>query len=110
MFCQENYLGCKTLQMIAQMKHQFAEQLASIGFLQGQIKCRDMERAARLVRATVYLNDISSNVISTRGRGGADSVATVTGPAVNANNDNCRVVSAVMCAALYPNIVKVRSS
>ena len=53
MFCQENYLGCKTLQMIAQMKHQFAEQLASIGFLQGQLKCRDMERAARLVRATV---------------------------------------------------------
>ena len=51
MFCQENYLGCKTLQMIAQMKHQFAEQLASIGFLQGQLKCRDMERAARFVKS-----------------------------------------------------------
>ena len=42
-----------------------------------------------------------------RGRGGSDAVAVVTGLEINANNDNNRVVSSVLCAALYPNIVKV---
>ena len=40
--------------------------------------------------------------------GGADAVVAVTGPAINANNENNRVVSAVLCSALYPNIVKVQ--
>ena len=40
-------------------------------------------------------------------KGGADAVVAVTGPAINANNENNRVVSAVLCSALYPNIVKV---
>ena len=40
-------------------------------------------------------------------QGGADAVVAVTGPAINANNENNRVVSAVLCSALYPNIVKV---
>merc|ERR1719357_137770 len=87
-FSQENFLGQKTLQMISQMKHQFVELLASIGFVPNSPKSRDLERAAR-------------------GKGGADAVAVVTGPAINANNDNNRLVSAVLCAALYPNIVKV---
>eukprot|EP00090_Calanus_glacialis_P015911 TRINITY_DN25023_c0_g1_i1.p1 TRINITY_DN25023_c0_g1~~TRINITY_DN25023_c0_g1_i1.p1 ORF type:complete len:1347 (-),score=453.74 TRINITY_DN25023_c0_g1_i1:75-3920(-) len=87
-FSQENFLGQKTLQMISQMKHQFVELLASIGFIPNNPKSRDLDRAAR-------------------GKGGADAVAVVTGPAINANNDNNRLVSAVLCAALYPNIVKV---
>jgi len=87
-FSQENFLGQKTLQMISQMKHQFVELLASIGFIPANLKSKDLDRAAR-------------------GKGGADAVAVVTGPAINANNDNNRLVSAVLCAALYPNIVKV---
>ena len=43
-------------------------------------------------------------------KGGADAVVAVTGPAINANNENNRVVSAVLCSALYPNIVKVLQS
>ena len=43
-------------------------------------------------------------------KGGADAVVAVTGPAINANNENNRVVSAVLCSALYPNIVKVLPS
>ena len=89
-FSQENFLSQKTLQTISQMKHQFVEQLSSIGFLSEPVTFRDLDRAAR-------------------GRGGADAVATVTGPGVNANNDNTRVVTSVLCAALYPNIVKILS-
>jgi len=87
-FSQENFLSQKTLQMISQMKHQFVELLASIGFVPNNPKSRDLDRAAR-------------------GKGGADAVSVVTGPAINANNDNNRVVSSVLCAALYPNIIKV---
>ena len=89
-FSQENFLSQKTLQTISQMKHQFVELLSSIGFLTERITSRDLDRAAR-------------------GRGGADAVATVTGVTVNANNDNNRVVASVLCAALYPNIVKILS-
>lgn len=35
-FAQENYLGQKTLQTIASLKHQFAELLSSIGFIPGK--------------------------------------------------------------------------
>ena len=89
-FSQENFLSQKTLQTISQMKHQFVELLSSIGFLTERVTSRDLDRAAR-------------------GRGGADAVATVTGATVNANNDNNRVVASVLCAALYPNIVKILS-
>ena len=104
-FSQENFLSQKTLQMISQMKHQFVvrnsyaficslflfmlqELLASIGFIPGSPQCRQLDRAAR-------------------GKGGADAVAAVTGEAINANNGNTRVVASVLCAALYPNIIKV---
>ena len=87
-FSQENYLGQKSLQTISQMKHQFAELLASIGFVPQNVTSRVLDSAAR-------------------GRGGADAVASVTGPEINTNNDNNRVVSSVLCAALYPNIIKV---
>ena len=87
-YSQEHYLGQKTLQTISQMKHQFTELLASIGFVPNNVTGRDLDRAAR-------------------GRGGGDAVATVTGPEININNDNNRVVASVLCAALYPNIVKV---
>ena len=59
-FSQENYLSQKTLQTISQMKHQFVEQLSSIGFVSGTCSTRDLDRAAR-------------------GKGGADAVALVTG-------------------------------
>ena len=42
------------------MKHQFVEQLSSIGFVSGTCSTRDLDRAAR-------------------GKGGADAVALVTG-------------------------------
>jgi len=89
-FAQENYLGQKSLQTIASLKHQFAEMLCSIGFIPGELKMRDFERAAR-------------------GRGGADGILAVTGQDINMFNENLRVVAAVLAAALYPNIVKVLS-
>ena len=106
-FSQENYLGQKTLQMISQMKHQFVELLASIGFVPNQLKAKDLDRAARgkgKIRKSSFSRETT---IDQTIQGGADAVVAVTGPAINANNENNRVVSAVLCSALYPNIVKV---
>ena len=87
-YSQEHFLSQKTLQTLSQMKHQFVELLSSIGFIPGNVSSRDLDRAAR-------------------GRGGGDAVMRVTGEEINVNNDNNRVVASVLCAALYPNIVKV---
>ena len=46
-YSQEHYLGQKTLQTISQMKHQFTELLASIGFVPNNVTGRDLDRAAR---------------------------------------------------------------
>ena len=89
-FSQENYLSQKTLQTISQMKHQFVELLSSIGFVSNNVTSRQLDKAAR-------------------GLGGSDAVKITTGSEINENNENNRVVASVLCAALYPNIVKVFS-
>lgn len=45
-YARENFLSAKTLQTLATMKHQFAEHLASIGFLPSSVTFRRLEKAA----------------------------------------------------------------
>lgn len=40
---------------------------------------------------------------------GTDGVLEATGPEANLNSDNIRLMSAMLCAALYPNVVQVRA-
>lgn len=81
-FAKENYLSLKTLMTIADVKHQFLELLVSIGFIPIDLKQR-------------------------RRKTGTDDVLTLTGKEFNVNGDNHKLLSAMICAALYPNIVKV---
>ncbi|XP_038072636.1 putative ATP-dependent RNA helicase DHX57 [Patiria miniata] len=85
-YCHENFLSLKTLQMIASMKHQFAELLSSIGFIK---------------------EGLSSKMMDRKTGGNGDAVLKMCGPEGNANADNSRLVLAVLCAALYPNVVQV---
>ncbi|XP_071787163.1 putative ATP-dependent RNA helicase DHX57 [Asterias amurensis] len=85
-YCHENFLSFKTLQMIASMKHQFAELLSSIGFVQDGLNAKMTDR-------------------KTGGNG--DAVLKMCGPEANSNAENSRLVVAVLCAALYPNVVQV---
>ncbi|XP_017781544.1 PREDICTED: putative ATP-dependent RNA helicase DHX57 [Nicrophorus vespilloides] len=80
-YARENYLSHKTLITIADIKHQFLELLVSIDF--------------------VPIN------LNRRRRSGQDDVYQVTGQEFNANNDNQRVLSSILCAALYPNVAKI---
>ncbi|XP_072164238.1 LOW QUALITY PROTEIN: putative ATP-dependent RNA helicase DHX57 [Diadema setosum] len=85
-YCHENFLSVKTLQMIASMKHQFAELLGSIGFVDVGMSARQMDR---------------------KSNGFGDMILKACHPQVNTNANNDRLIVAVLCAALYPNVVQV---
>lgn len=80
-FVQENFLSWRTLVMLGDIKQQLLELLASIGF-------------------------VSPDSIRKR-RSGNDQILTQTGPELNANGENNRLLVAILCAALYPQVVQV---
>ncbi|XP_050677662.1 putative ATP-dependent RNA helicase DHX57 isoform X2 [Leptidea sinapis] len=80
-FANENFLSHKTLLMLADIKHQLLGFLASIGFV--------------------------PDVPALRKKTRNDSVAALTGDELNSNGSNDRLLAAILCAALYPNVVKV---
>lgn len=82
-FCNENFLSRKTLVTLADTKHQFLELLVSIGFIPVDLKRK-------------Y-------------RSGEDHVLALTGSEFNSNGNNIRVLTSILCSALYPNVVKVLS-
>ncbi|XP_030627357.1 LOW QUALITY PROTEIN: putative ATP-dependent RNA helicase DHX57 [Chanos chanos] len=88
LYCRENFLSIRGLQEIACLKRQFAELLSDIGFVKDGLKARVIERA------------------SSRG---TDGVLEATGHEANMNSDNTKLMSAMLCAALYPNVVQVRA-
>ncbi|KAJ1528629.1 hypothetical protein ONE63_007024 [Megalurothrips usitatus] len=79
-FADENFLSWRTLVTIADMKHQFLDLLADIGFVAVQSKRR---------------------------RSGDDCVLQLSGNELNEHGENHKLLAAILCAALYPNIVKV---
>ncbi|XP_060531487.1 putative ATP-dependent RNA helicase DHX57 [Cylas formicarius] len=81
-FANENFLSYRTLTTIADIKYQFLELLIDIGF-------------------------VSVNLKESRRRTGQDNVYELTSAEFNNNGDNIRLLSSILCAALYPNIVKV---
>ncbi|XP_055546685.1 putative ATP-dependent RNA helicase DHX57 [Wyeomyia smithii] len=81
-YAEENYLSTKTLQTIGEMKYQFLELLVSIGFVPVDLTTR-------------------------RGKFVKDDLLELTGVDINANGDNNRLLAAILCAALYPNVIKI---
>ncbi|XP_051911127.1 putative ATP-dependent RNA helicase DHX57 isoform X2 [Hippocampus zosterae] len=86
-YCQENFLSAQVLQEIASFKRQFAELLSDIGFIKEGLRSRMIERL---------------------GSNGSDGVLEATGHEANLNAENIHLVSALLCAALYPNVVQVQ--
>lgn len=82
-FADENYLSWKTLETLVEIKNQFLELLISIGFVPVDLT---KGRRARSIK---------------------DDILEVTGSELNINGENNRLLSAILCAALYPNVVKV---
>uniref|UniRef100_A0A8C4QJA6 Putative ATP-dependent RNA helicase DHX57 n=1 Tax=Eptatretus burgeri TaxID=7764 RepID=A0A8C4QJA6_EPTBU len=88
-YSKENFLSQTVLQEISSLKRLFTEFLSDIGFVHEGLRARDIEWMCRR---------------------GSDGVIQATGPEVNANSENPKLVSAMLCAALYPNVIKVTSA
>ncbi|XP_026463762.1 putative ATP-dependent RNA helicase DHX57 [Ctenocephalides felis] len=80
-FSEENFLSYKTLTALADIKQQLLELLVSIGFV------------------PITMHPSNNN--------GKDRILELTGNELNVNSKNFRLLSAILSAALYPNIVKV---
>ncbi|XP_067845385.1 putative ATP-dependent RNA helicase DHX57 [Heptranchias perlo] len=85
-YCRQNFLSGRILQEISSMKRQFAELLSDIGFVKEGLRAR-------------YIEKMSSR--------GGDGIVEATGQEANSNAENMKLVSAILCAALYPNVVQV---
>lgn len=79
-FAEKNYLSLQTLRNLADIKYQLLELLVSIGFAPIDLPKR---------------------------RPKIDNILEITGLELNVNNENCKLLQGLLCAALYPNVVKV---
>ncbi|XP_073413655.1 putative ATP-dependent RNA helicase DHX57 isoform X2 [Dendrobates tinctorius] len=86
-YCRENFLSSRVLQEIASLKRQFTELLSDIGFVKEGLRARDIEK---------------------RWGQKGDGVVESTGEEANTNAENIKLMSAMLCAALYPNVVQCR--
>ncbi|XP_072265233.1 putative ATP-dependent RNA helicase DHX57 [Pyxicephalus adspersus] len=87
-YCCDNFLSSKVMQEIASLKRQFTELLSDIGFVREGLRAKDIEK---------------------RWAQNGDGVIEATGEEVNINAENTKLMSAMLCAALYPNVVQVRT-
>lgn len=79
-FVNENYLSERTLHALADIKYQLLELLVSIGFVPVDLPPRQPS---------------------------VDNVLKITGFELNVNGENYKLLQGLLCAALYPNVVKV---
>ncbi|XP_055986573.1 putative ATP-dependent RNA helicase DHX57 [Sorex fumeus] len=86
-YCRQNFLSGRILQEMASLKRQFTELLSDIGFVKEGLRAREIEKRAQ----------------------GGDGVVEATGDEANSNAENPKLISAMLCAALYPNVVQVKS-
>ena len=68
------------------MKHQYADLLSSIGFIQDDITSRRLEKSAR---------------------NGTDAIEILINPELNMNNKSGKLLVSLLCASLYPNVVQI---
>ncbi|KAM3853474.1 putative ATP-dependent RNA helicase DHX57 isoform 1-T2 [Vipera latastei] len=87
-FCRQNFLSQNVLQEMARLKRQFTELLSDIGFVKEGLRARDIEQ---------------------RFSQGGDGVLEATGEEANANAENVKLISAILCAAMYPNVVQIKA-
>ncbi|KAM6460944.1 putative ATP-dependent RNA helicase DHX57 isoform 2-T2 [Liasis olivaceus] len=86
-FCRQNFLSENVLQEMARLKRQFTELLSDIGFVKEGLRARDIEQ---------------------RFSQGGDGILEATGEEANANAENVKLISAMLCAAMYPNVVQIK--
>eukprot|EP01006_Ploeotia_vitrea_P001530 TRINITY_DN105025_c0_g1_i1.p2 TRINITY_DN105025_c0_g1~~TRINITY_DN105025_c0_g1_i1.p2 ORF type:complete len:317 (+),score=190.98 TRINITY_DN105025_c0_g1_i1:24-953(+) len=80
-FCNENFLSYKTLETVDGLVSQLLSSMVDIGFI---------------------------SRVRKRGGGGGRLTLDSIGDEYNRNSDNVQVLAAVLCAGLYPNVIRVQ--
>ncbi|KAJ2951739.1 hypothetical protein O0L34_g13904 [Tuta absoluta] len=103
-----------SLEMYAEIKHQLFGLFADIGFVPGMPSMRSRRRQDQVMQLTGeelfgLLADIGfvPGMPSLRSRKWQNQVMLLTGEELNTNGNNDKLLAAILCAALYPNVVKV---
>jgi hypothetical protein len=107
-YCMTHYLSANAMRMIAQSKRQFVDLLLEIGFLQAG-KDVYVDHKASVGRGARDGRGGGPRGAGGRGqrRGGHSNQTSFGGVWYNANSHHLPLVKAVLCAGLYPNIVRV---
>ncbi|KAL6077824.1 ATP-dependent RNA helicase [Balamuthia mandrillaris] len=95
-YCNENFISATTLKEVIDLKIQYVELLSEIGFLHEQHR----SNIARAIRNANHQQKKAWRW---------DGVRDFLGEEWNANADDRRVLTAVLCCGLYPNVVSIRS-
>uniref|UniRef100_A0A1A9UHT6 Putative ATP-dependent RNA helicase DHX57 n=1 Tax=Glossina austeni TaxID=7395 RepID=A0A1A9UHT6_GLOAU len=99
-YADEHFLSLRTLQTIAELKYQFLELLVSIGFVPINMPRRHKNVEDRILELTGTEN---FDLIILYKCLNFSSI----GPELNMNSENNRLLISLLCASLYPNIVKI---
>lgn len=99
-YADEHFLSLRTLQTIAELKYQFLELLVSIGFVPINMPRRHKNVEDRILELTgtenfdlmILYKCLNFSSIGTE---------------LNMNSENNRLLISLLCASLYPNIVKI---
>eukprot|EP01043_Picozoa_sp_COSAG02_P052520 COSAG02_NODE_5671_length_4141_cov_10.012123_2_plen_881_part_01 len=113
-FCRKYFLSYKSMETLAQMKRQFVELLSDASFVPSGLHARRIEAAGRPnSRERTGDRGKANGADKPRGRGSdkphghTDGCAEVLSWA-NEQCDNIALIKSVMCAALYPNVIKIK--
>ncbi|KAG5667809.1 hypothetical protein PVAND_015778 [Polypedilum vanderplanki] len=84
-YAEQNFLSLNVLQTIGEIKQQFMKLLIEIGFVPVDLPSENKKRRKKF----------------------EDNVLEITGKMLNANAGNTRLISGILSASLYPNVVKI---
>ena len=99
-YCLTHYLSANAMRMIAQSKRQFVDLLLEIGFLQSDKDIYSDPRGGKQGGA--------GGRGGRQGRAGGRGGTNFGGQYYNANSGQTALIKAVICAGLWPNIVRVQ--
>lgn len=105
-YCLTHFLSSNAMRMIAQSKRQFVDLLLEIGFLQSGKDVYIDHKTGR--GGDSARGGRGGGRRGGRGRGGGRDQTNFGGVWYNANSHHVALVKAVICAGLYPNIVRVQ--
>ncbi|KAH8419691.1 hypothetical protein KR009_001107 [Drosophila setifemur] len=105
-YASEHFLSMNTLETIADLKYQYLELLVSIGFVPVDVPRRRKNASDNILQLTGKEGHLPKVTLDQRSNP-FPLPFPPAGVEQNQNGENNRLLTSLLCAALYPNIVKI---